>query len=417
MDAEGLHIHLDLVGGMAGDMFVAAAVDAGLVERTELEAVLRKVGLGPVEVVVEQVMRGAIEGTRIEFRGWDEDADAEHRHLSTIRTMLAESDLPQPVCRRATAMFQRLGEAEAAVHGIAVEDVHFHEVGAVDSILDFVAAAWIVECAGVKSWSVGQIPVGSGTIDTAHGTIPVPAPATARVLEGFDVAYRDIEAELVTPTGATIAAAVAGLKGPRRGTMVASGFGCGSRDLGAVSNVLRMVVLKPGATGESLGDGVERDEVVQLITEIDDATPEVVADAARRVRKQGALDVVREPVHMKKGRTGIRLSVLCRPEDESALVRCIFRETTTLGIRRLPLERWVLRRSMRPVSTPYGEVTLKVAWWGDEVLRAIPEFDSCVERAAEAGVAVQQVYSAALAQARRRSEWTDEGSDDEPYKR
>ena len=403
MTEKELHIHLDMVGGIAGDMFVAAALDAGLIEREELESQLAKIGLGEIEIEVKRVIRGAIEGVKIEFRGWDPAAEADHRHLSTIRAMLADSDLDESVKRRATAMFEILGRAEAAVHGMDVDDVHFHEVGAVDSILDFVAAAQIIESTGA-SWSVGVVPVGSGTIETAHGTIPVPAPATARVLEGFDVEYRNVEREFVTPTGATIVATVAELDGECRGKMVASGFGCGSRDVEGISNVLRLVVLQRdevrSAEHGEIPDDIRREDVVQLVTEIDDETAEVGAHVASLLMERGALDVVREPVHMKKGRLATRVSVLCEPVDEEKFARLLLRETTTLGVRRIPIQRWVLPREEQSVDTEFGEVTIKVARWAGEVLKVSPEYESCARLAAESAVPIREVFAAAVAASR-----------------
>ncbi len=406
MSESRLHIHLDLVGGLAGDMFAAGAIDAGLVDVAELQAVLRKVGLGPVVVHSERLVRGAIEGTKIAFSGWDPEQESDHRHLSTIREMLANSELSDGVTSKATQMFDLLGAAEAAVHGMELDEVHFHEVGAVDSILDFVAAAWIIETVGA-TWSVGPIPAGRGTIDTAHGTIPVPAPATTRVLEGMDIEYRDVQSEMVTPTGATIAATVAKMEGDQGGTVAASGFGCGSREMKKVSNVVRFVVLKTekqeqiGDADDHLASDVRRESVVQLVCEIDDQSPEITAHVAEELLEAGALDVVCEAVQMKKGRMGRRLSVLCHPDDERTLVRRILTETTTLGVRRLPMERWVLRRSQDVVSTPYGEVKLKLAWWDEDVLKVSPEYDACARVAAQADVSLQEVFEVAQARARR----------------
>lgn len=390
------HIHIDLVGGLAGDMFLAAAIDAGLVSIEAAEAELRKVGLGPVEIVAERIVRGAIEGTHIRFANWDEKHDSDHRHLSTIRKMLGESGLAPAVRARALEMFEVLGRAESEVHGIELDRVHFHEVGAVDSILDFVAAAWVIEEAGA-TWSTGKIPVGTGTIETAHGTIPLPAPATARVLKGLDVVYRDVETEFVTPTGATILSTVAGMPGERRGKMAATGFGCGSRDVEGISNVVRLVVLEGGGAVDEVGP--QREAVVQLVTEIDDETPEVTAHVARILLESGALDVVREPVQMKKGRLGTRLSVLCHPDKEAELVRRIFLETTTFGIRRMPMERWILRRSQVTVKTPFGPVLVKVGELGDGEKKISPEYDSCAALAEEAGLSIRQVFEAARAAA------------------
>lgn len=400
---EQLHAHLDLIGGLAGDMFVAAAIDAGVVEIADLERALRSVGLGPVEIVAESTVRGAIAGTHIAFRGWHEEAESSHRHLSTIRKMLADSELEDRVIRRATAMFERLGRAEAAVHGMELEDVHFHEVGAVDSILDFVAAAWIIETLRA-TWSFGTVPAGRGTIETAHGTIPVPAPATARLLQGFELNYRDVDAELVTPTGATILAMISELPGPRRGVLDRSGFGCGSRKLDKVSNVVRLSVLRRGGRrGEmetEAASGPTLEEVVQLVTDIDDESPEITAHVCELLMEQGALDVVCEPVQMKKGRLGCRLSVLCHLGDEEKLRRLLFVETSTFGIRRLPMERWVLDRTVQEVSTPFGTASVKIGRWGDEILKMSPEYESCAELAAKAGVPIEEVFHAVRRSAR-----------------
>lgn len=404
MSEKPLHIHLDLVGGLAGDMFCAGAIDAGLIELETLQNVLRDVGLGPVEVVADRVVRGAIEGTNLSFRGWDRDQEASHRHLSEIRRMLADSELPVAVTRRATEMFDRLGKAEATVHGVELDDVHFHEVGAIDSILDFVAAAWIIETVDA-TWSTGPVPAGRGTIETDHGTIPVPAPATTHVLQGFDIEYRDVEAELVTPTGATIAATISEDTDSKRGTVVASGFGCGSRQLSEFSNVVRFTVLQ--RTGAETGNDntfpadLGRESIVELTCEVDDASPEIIAYAEEKLREAGALDVITEPVHMKKGRLGQRLSVLCTQEEEPTLVRTIFSETTTLGIRRLPVERWVLRRAFEQVDTSFGKVRIKLGYLDGKLTNVAPEYESCARRARECDVSIRRVFEEALAAGHR----------------
>ncbi|TXD35461.1 nickel pincer cofactor biosynthesis protein LarC [Lujinxingia vulgaris] len=389
------HIHLDLLGGLAGDMFLAAAIDADLVDVARLEAALQSVGLGPVRVISERVVRGAIEGVHVRFEGWDPAMESDHRHLSTIEEMIAASALSEGVKRRATAMFRTLGQAEATVHGIALERVHFHEVGAVDSILDFVAAAWVIEEVDA-TFSFGAIPVGSGTIETAHGTIPVPAPATAKLLEGFELTYQDVATEFVTPTGAAILATVAAQPGERQGRLKASGFGCGTREFKSHSNVVRVVVMEQGAAsqGSAAGDAElwERDEVVQLVCEIDDLQPELMAAVEAQLFDAGALDVVREPVLMKKGRSGERLSVLCEAELSEALLRVIFVHTTTFGVRVMPVSRVKLRRSRRLVETTFGQVHVKVGWLGDEAIKATPEFEDCRLLAERHHLPVHTVY-------------------------
>ncbi len=396
-----MHIHLDLLGGLAGDMFLAAAIDAGLVDVAALEADLRTVGLGTgIRIVVEKVMRGAIAGTHVRFEGWDADAEADHRYLSTILAMLDESGLSDAVKTRAKDLFVVLGHAEAEIHGMELEKVHFHEVGAVDSLLDFVSAAWIIE--HVKAtWSVGDVPAGRGTIETDHGTIPVPAPATAKLLEGFSVQYRELEMEFVTPTGAAILRGLLpdGVKGMenRGGVLRGTGFGCGTRDMKAISNVVRMAVLdsadvQVGGVGEV--GGLERDVVCRIATEIDDMNPEILAHVERVLLKAGALDVVRESVVMKKGRQGVRLTVLGAPADRDALVKIVLKETTTFGVRVDEVERLKLRREFRTVETRFGSVQVKLGYFSGELIKVSPEFEDCVKISDQAGVSLAEVYRA-----------------------
>ena len=242
-----MHIHLDLVGGLAGDMFLAAALDAGLVDVERLTTDLRTLGLGEsVRIVATHARRGAIAGTHVAFADWDPSADADHRHLSTIHEMIADSGLSDAVKARATDLFALLGASEAKIHDIPLERVHFHEVGAVDSILDFVSAAWVIEEVGA-TWSSSDVPAGRGSIVTAHGEIPVPAPAAADLLRGMPIAPRDVEAELVTPTGAAILRGLAPEFRARGGQLREVGYGLGTRELPGMSNVVRMMVFDAAA--------------------------------------------------------------------------------------------------------------------------------------------------------------------------
>ncbi len=386
------HIHLDLMGGLAGDIFIAAALDAGLVDKSSLEEALSQVGLGNIEIVDQRALRGAVEGLHIRFQGWDPEMEADHRHLSTIETMIGDSDLEAPVKERALAMFRTLGKAEAEVHGMSLEEVHFHEVGAVDSLLDFVGAAWIIEQAQA-TWSYGEIPLGSGSIETAHGTIPVPAPATAKLLAGQPVAYQPVEHEFVTPTGATILATLKGLSGERRGRIRSTGFGSGGRDVAGISNVARMTVLEK--KGDRVAKGFVEDEVVELIAEIDDQSPEQLAYVLERLQEEGALDAHLTAVTMKKGRVGQRLWVLCADEASArAMAEVIVRESTTLGMRVRRSERWILKREAIALPTDYGELDIKLGFFDDEVVQAQPEYESCRRLAREQGVALREVYEA-----------------------
>lgn len=398
-----MHIHVDMLGGLAGDMFLAAALDAGLCEPELIERALSGLGFGAIAIERERTRRGAIEGTHIEFSGWDEEDESTHRHLSTIEELLEKSELEPGVRDRAISMFRTLGEAESTIHGIALEEVHFHEVGALDSIFDFVAAAWIVEHTA-DSWSWGPVPTGSGTVETDHGTVPIPVPATARLLEGFETVTREVEAELVTPTGATILSTLRELSPENRrpaGRVAQSGYGAGTREVDGLSNVVRLLALETDESderGETSGDDdPERDEVVRLVAEIDDMQPELLAAAAEDLREAGALDVVREPVQMKKGRQGQRLSVLARPEDESRLADEIFERTTTFGLRVERTARQKLARRTDEVETRYGAVAVKVGSRDGAVVQVSPEFEDCRRLAREADVSTARVYEAARA--------------------
>lgn len=391
------HIHIDMLGGIAGDMFLAAAIDAGLVDTAALERALSSLGVGQIRLVTERVRRGAISGTHVHFEGWDPADEKDHRHLSTILEMLDESGLEPGVKERAQQMFRTLGESESKVHDIPLETVHFHECGALDSIFDFVSAAYVIETTQA-SWSAGAVPTGSGTVETDHGTVPVPVPATADILKGFELIARPIQAELVTPTGATILKTLRQMNPDfhRPQAAVASvGYGAGTRQLDALSNVVRFLVLE---TDERAGaDQETRDVVAQLTCEIDDMSPELFPPVEAKLFEAGALDVVRESVLMKKGRQGTRLSVLCRPEERDILADVLFSETTTFGVRVQEIDRLKLAREIIEVQTPAGAVRVKVGSRNGEVLKATPEYEDCARLAAETGQTVREVYVDALA--------------------
>lgn len=390
-----MHIHVDPLGGIAGDMFLAAALDADLIDIAELERGLKTLGVGPVRIAREKVQRGAIVGTHVHFEGWDKSAEHDHRHLTTILSMLDESDLPAAARERSKSMFKTLGEAESTIHGIPLENVHFHEVGALDSIFDFVSAAWIIEQIDA-TWSIAPISIGSGTVETDHGTIPVPVPATARLLDGFELAPRTETAELVTPTGAVILHTLrtSGLETARpSGTVDRIGYGAGTRELDNLSNVVRLFVTRDASPEEA--GSKETDTVRSLSCDIDDMNPELVAHVEQQLLDAGALDVVRESVVMKKGRQGVRISVLCPPALEDDILDLLFRETTTFGVRTQTVRRVKLIRRMETVETPYGPVQVKLGYWKGQPIKAAPEYDDCVRLASEVDVPVPQIYRAA----------------------
>lgn len=416
-----MHIHLDMLGGLAGDMFLAAALDADLIDKSNLEEALSSLGVGDIRIECERVVRGAIAGRHVTFTGWPPEAESDHRHLSTILEMLDDAELPPRVRRRAKAMFRTLGESESAVHDIPLEDVHFHECGALDSIFDFVSAAWILETTEA-TWSCGEVPLGTGTVETDHGTIPVPVPAAARLLEGFPTVQRGVEGEMVTPTGAAILKTLSGISPSLTrpdATLRATGFGAGTRQVPGVSNVVRMLVMEETAdekdqwqeepTSRGLAPVAETakttettettetlEQIVRLECEIDDMTPELLADAEAALLEAGALDVVRQSVVMKKGRQGTRLTVLAAPEATDGLTRKIFETTTTFGIRVEPVERRILERHVEPVETPWGPVEVKFGSWRGRRMQATPEYEDCARVAREAGVTTGQVYREVL---------------------
>lgn len=385
-----MHIHLDLVGGLAGDMFLAAALDAGIVDRERLTTALRTVGLGAdLEIRTEHTRRGAIAGTHVSFANWDPAADADHRYLSTIERMIGDSGLADGVKARAIELFGLLGASEAKIHDMPLERVHFHEVGAVDSILDFVSAAWIIEEVGA-TWSSSAVPSGRGTIVTAHGEIPVPAPAAAELLRGMPIAPRDVEAELVTPTGAAILKGLNPEFRARGGQLRSIGYGLGTRDMKEISNVVRMMVFDDSAPGW------ERDSVIRLEAEIDDMSAEMLATADARLFAAGALDVVRAPVQMKKGRLGTRISVLAPLDLRDQVLETMFRHTSTFGVRVETIERAKLSREVVPVETEFGRISVKVGRMAGEVVQRSPEHDDCAAAALAHGVPVDVVYAAAM---------------------
>jgi len=408
-----MHIHLDLIGGLAGDMFIAAALDAQLVTVSELEEVFNKPGMrGQIRLLTQHVGRGALTGTHIDFDGWDPSNDSDHRHLSTIEAMISQADLSQGVKKLATELFRTLGASESKIHGIDIESVHFHEVGAVDSILDFVGAAYLMDKLDA-TWSFSDIPCGHGTIETAHGTIPVPAPAAADLMVGLPTVTRDIAAELVTPTGATLlrhmakpraisSLKIGGISGQkslapvkrtvqRSGTLVATGYGCGTKNFKEIANVVRVMVY------EQAGAGPQADTVTRIECEIDDMNPEHLAwFCETRLPAVGAIDVSRTPVIMKKGRAGTRLTVLTRAENADDVARTILTETSTFGVRVEEVVRMILERTFRTVETSYGQVRLKVGILDGVEVKAVPEFEDCARLASEHGVSISVVYETAL---------------------
>lgn len=372
--------YLDAFSGIAGDMTVAALIDAGAPFEALVEG-LTSLGAGAA-FRMEKVKRAGIAATRFMVEGGEQRA---HRHLPHILRMIDVGALPDKAKQNAARVFQRLGEVEARVHGVPIEKVHFHEVGAVDSIADIVGACLGLSLLGVDEIHCSAINVGGGTVSTDHGLLPVPAPATAALLEGRPVFSSGPQVELTTPTGAAIATTLAASFGPMPAMRVAaSGYGAGSKEFKEQANVLRVLL------GEA-GGAAEATSVAVIEANIDDSTPETLGYAMERLLAEGALDVTLTPVQMKKNRPGVTLGVIARPEDRERLAALVFAETSTLGLRFHMAERRVEARHLVEVETRYGKVRIKVSASG----AAAPEFEDCRALARATGAPLKDIMTEA----------------------
>jgi len=365
-----VHVHLDAIGGIAGDMFLAAMLDARPDLADGALAAMRAAGLpDDWTVEIDAHRANGLTGRRVRVAGTHRGHTRAHRHPRTfrdIRALIAESGLGERVKRRATAIFRLLAEAEAAVHGVKPDDVHFHEVADWDSVADIVGAAFVIEALGNPTWSVSALPLGGGRVKTAHGILPVPAPATARLVEGFATVDDGVAGERVTPTGAAILRFLAPT--PRRadqGRLIGSGTGFGSRSLAGIPNILRALLFE-GTPAESTGRAVS--EVAVLAFEVDDQTPEDLAVGLDKLRQRAdVLDVLQAPVFGKKGRLAMGIQVLCRPAAVTAVAAACFTETTTIGLRWHVVHRYELAREsveadgirVKVVRRPVGGTTAK----------------------------------------------------------
>jgi uncharacterized protein (TIGR00299 family) protein len=408
---------IECFAGISGDMLLGALVDAGVpVEVLQKASAALKIG---AELRIHSVDRGGIRATKVDVlehgvpaegagdHGHDHPGSDHHHHgghghshsrnWPQIRALISGAELPASAKKIALRAFELLAEAEAKVHGIAPEEVHFHEVGAVDTITDIVCAAVGLSSLGVTQWRCSAVNVGSGFVNCAHGRMPVPAPATAELLKGVPVYSAGPEMELTTPTGAAMLRALGCDFDTQQPLAVSAiGYGAGGRNPESFANVLRLSIGTPAErdTGKRSFSG---DRVVVLECALDDATPQVLAHAMELALEHGALDAMAAPVTMKKGRLGTLLTVLCKPEHEDELEKLLFRETTTLGIRRREEERVILEREFVTVDTQYGKVRMKIASATGEILNAMPEYEDCRRAAREHGVALRAVMEAAMA--------------------
>jgi hypothetical protein len=382
-------------------MVLGALIDAGAAP-LQIEAELRKLGLENWSISAEKVQRGAIFATHVKVATREEH---HHRGLSIILKRIEDAKLAPRAAERAKKIFERLAAAEAKVHNIEIEKVHFHEVGAVDSIVDIVGAAIGFELLGIDEFACSRFDVGGGQVQTAHGLLPVPAPATAELLRGAPTYSSGIERELVTPTGAAIATTLATRYAeiPPM-TLRTIGYGAGSADLKEKANVLRLLIGDSTDARES-EVGERWDSPVTVIeTNLDDMSPQIYGYFAERALTVGALDVFSTPVQMKKNRPGQLVTLLSDPENVTRLIDLIFSETTTIGVRTYDVRRKTLNREFVPVETPLGSVRMKVSRMNGTILNATPEYEDCQRIAAERGVPLKQVIAAASFEFQKRGE-------------
>lgn len=391
--------YFDCFSGVSGDMTLAALVGAGW-PAAELQALPARLGLSDVSIEVTDVRRGPFAAKHVNVVYPPQKA---HRHLHHIAAILEKADLPAHVRARALQVFTKLAEAEAEVHGSTVQKVHFHEVGAVDAIIDIAGAISGLDALGVTSVYASILPLGGGTVMSEHGIIPVPAPATAFLLRGIPVRPGPIDAELVTPTGAALLATLVEDWGPPPPYVLrAVGTGAGTKDFKEHPNVLRVVVgdgvaVRTGASGDASALTLAgASEVAVLETAIDDDNPQFVAALCARLIAAGALDAMLAPVTMKKGRAGLWLVVVAAPADAQRLSSLILAETTTLGVRARIEQRVELPREFVDVQTPWGAVTVKVAALPDGTRRGQPEYESVRSVSESSGRPLREVSEAAL---------------------
>ena len=427
-------LYLDIFSGISGDMFLGAMVDLG-VDFDALEAELKKLKLEGYTLSANRRQKCAIDGVKFDVHladggegdhshshshdhshehshSHDHEHSHEHSHgsddghghsrnFAQISEMIHKSTLSDWVKQKSVAVFQRVANAEGKIHGMPPFEVHFHEVGAVDSIVDIVGGCIALELLGKPRVRSGPVIEGTGFIMCAHGRFPIPAPATLNILAERGVAITQCEEpnELITPTGAALIAEFAEDFGPMQNlTPEKVAFGLGTRDCETRPNVLRAVLGKE--TTSTGGNDWETDTISVLETNLDDISSEVLGDFVERALKAGALDVVHTPIQMKKNRPGVQLGVMCAEGDADKLCEMILRETSAFGVRRTLTERRKLQRETKTVSTPHGEVTVKLGLLNGEVVQVAPEYESCRAIAAQADVPLKAVYDAAVSASR-----------------
>lgn len=379
-------LYFDCFAGASGDMILGAMVAAG-VDPDFLRKQLSLLRVDGFSVAFETVNRSGLSAT---YARVETAHEHKHRHLSDIKQIIDGSGLSDTVKQRSVQIFSRLAEAEARVHNAPVDQVHFHEVGALDAIVDVVGAAICFDYLKIERFVCSALHVGSGTVQMAHGRFPVPPPAVAELLKGVPFYATDIKGELLTPTGAAIITTVCSDYGPIPQMKTKSmGYGAGTREYPDFPNVLRVLL------GETESRAAADERLWMLETNLDDMSPQIIGHVMDRVFELGALDCFVIPVQMKKNRPGVLLSVLCGGDEKEAVMRLLFMETTTLGVRSYEVERRALERSVVQVETQYGPIDVKVAHLDGRVVNQMPEFEQCRQAAVRADVPLKVVEEAA----------------------
>jgi uncharacterized protein (TIGR00299 family) protein len=385
---------LDPFSGIAGDMLLGALIQIGL-DPNWLRELPGTLGIEQIGVEIREVIRGEIVCKKVDF---DIPPQPHGRHIDDIRSLVAESGAPPSVRALADRTFTAIATAEGEIHGVPPEQVHLHEVGAVDAILDVVGVIWGFELLGVERIYCGAIALGDGTVKAEHGILPVPAPATLKLLEGHPVRPGpDGSGELVTPTGAALVRILSSGPAPTEFVPLRSGYGAGTKDFRGRANALRVILAEATSSGAAI------EELVELVCDIDDMTPEYLAAVADRVRESGALDLTLLPVTMKRGRPGMRIEVLCRAADVTPLEELLFVETTTIGVRQRTVRRRALAREIVHLTVLGHDIAAKVVTLPTGRRRAKPEFADVQRVALATGRPLQDISRLAAIEAERHS--------------
>jgi len=376
-------LYFDLIGGASGDMILGALVDAGL-SLEKLKELLAGLNLTEFDIQAKTVDKNGFSATKVDVLVTEQPPQ---RHLKEIKDIIQKSSLPPTVQNRALQIFERIAGTEAAIHNKPVDQVHLHELGGTDTIIDITGTLLALEHLEISKIFASPVPLGKGFIKGAHGQIPLPAPATVALLKGIPIYGRDIDAELVTPTGAALLAELVDDFGPAPPLVLETvGYGAGGRDL-PIPNLLRVLI------GEiSPVESATLDRLVVLETNLDDLNPEIYPYVVESLFSAGALDVTLSPIQMKKNRPGTQIQVLCEPSGIESMRSILFRETTTLGIKQILVDRYALPRTIREVETPYGKIRVKIAEISPDLNKISPEFEDCLRAAQEHGIPITQIY-------------------------